>query len=76
MALQKIDGNGNVLSYTTLEMPPEGFRAPLTMALVELDRGAVVLCLASSDVDSEPTIGDSVEVATDSANLFRFRLLH
>lgn len=73
--MQKIDGNGTILSYTTLEMPPEGFKAPLTMALVELNQGAVVLCLASSNDDSEPAIGDSVEVATDSANLFRFRLL-
>ena len=75
MVKQKVDGEGTILSHTTLEMPPEGFTSPLTMALVELDQGAVVLCLAGSKDDSKPEIGDPVEVTPDSSNQFRFRLL-
>jgi len=76
MAREKVGSRGTILSHTTLQQPPEGFTPPLTMALVELDKGAVVLCLAASNDDSGPEIGDSVDIATDSANLFRFRLLH
>lgn len=39
-----IDGYGEVVSFTTLHSPPEGFRAPLHIALVALDGGARLFC--------------------------------
>jgi hypothetical protein len=35
---------GEVVSFTTLHSPPEGFRAPLHIALVELEGGARLFC--------------------------------
>ncbi len=39
-----IEGYGEVVSFTTLYSPPEGFRSPLHLALVALDRGASLFC--------------------------------
>jgi len=39
-----IDGYGEVVSFTTLHSPPEGFRSPLHLALVALDGGARLFC--------------------------------
>jgi hypothetical protein len=39
-----IDGFGEVVSFTTLHSPPEGFRSPLHIALVALDGGARLFC--------------------------------
>jgi hypothetical protein len=35
---------GEVVSFTTLHAPPEGFRSPLHIALVELEGGARLFC--------------------------------
>src|SRR5207253_541895 len=35
---------GEVVSFTTLHSPPEGFRAPLHLALVQLEGGARLFC--------------------------------
>ncbi len=35
---------GEVVSFTTLHSPPEGFKAPLHIALIELDGGARLFC--------------------------------
>ena len=35
---------GEVVSFTTLHSPPEGFRAPLHIAIVELEGGARLFC--------------------------------
>ena len=51
---------GEVVSFTTLHAPPEGFRAPLHIALVELDGGARVFC--HSDDTSGIKIGSSVSI--------------
>jgi uncharacterized OB-fold protein len=67
----ELDGRGSVVSFTTLQMPPEGFTPPLTMALVELEHGAVILCLAKDQSDS-PKIGDDVNLTMDSENRFVF----
>jgi len=37
-------GYGDVMSFTTLHSPPEGFRSPLHIALVELPGGARIFC--------------------------------
>jgi DUF35 OB-fold domain, acyl-CoA-associated/Rubredoxin-like zinc ribbon domain (DUF35_N) len=51
---------GEVVSYTTLHSPPEGFRAPLHIALVALEDGARVFC-HSTDT-SGIKIGSSVVI--------------
>ena len=39
-----VPATGEIVSFTTLHSPPEGFRAPLHIALVELDGGARLFC--------------------------------
>ena len=39
-----LPGIGEVVSFTTLHSPPEGFRSPLHIALVELEEGARFVC--------------------------------
>lgn len=39
-----VPNTGEVVSFTTLHSPPEGFRSPLHIALVELDGGARLFC--------------------------------
>jgi len=39
-----VPGVGEVISFTTLHSPPEGFRSPLHIALVELQGGARFVC--------------------------------
>lgn len=40
-----VDGNGKILSWTTVHVTPEGIPSPRTVALVGLECGAAVLCL-------------------------------
>ena len=65
---------GTVQSYTTLQMPPEGFEAPLSMALVELEHGALILCLASKHTEKQVNIGDSVKIELDTEGRFCYRI--
>ena len=39
-----VPGVGEIVSFTTLHSPPEGFKAPLHIALIELDGGARLFC--------------------------------
>ncbi|MHA1943295.1 MAG: Zn-ribbon domain-containing OB-fold protein, partial [Candidatus Thorarchaeota archaeon] len=69
----ELDGQGTVVSFTTLQMPPEGFEPPLTMALVELEHGAVVLCLAKYTNEAAIEIGDPVSLSFDSEMRLQFQ---
>jgi uncharacterized OB-fold protein len=69
----ELSNRGIVQSYTTLQMPPEGFKAPLPMALVELEHGALILCLASQQSATPIDIGDAVEIEIDSDERFCYR---
>ena len=64
---------GILLSYTILEMPPEGFQPPVILGLVELD-GAVVLCLGEQELIDTLEIGSGVYVQIDSEERFIFTL--
>ncbi|MHA2432403.1 MAG: Zn-ribbon domain-containing OB-fold protein [Candidatus Thorarchaeota archaeon] len=75
MAPVSLDGHGSVLSYTILQMPPNGFEHPLLMALVELEHGAVVLCLGREIDMKDIAIGSSVEVERLSDGRLSFALL-
>ncbi len=72
METLELEGRGTVASFTTLQMPPEGFKPPLTMALVELEHGPVVLCLAK-DRSASVNLGDQVNLFLDSENRFLFQ---
>ena len=64
---------GEVLSFTTLQMPPEGFTPPLVMALVRLERDATVLCLLEEGVEPpDLEVGVEVELSTDREGRLRF----
>jgi hypothetical protein len=39
-----LPGLGEIVTFTTLHSPPEGFRSPLHIAIVELDGGARFVC--------------------------------
>ena len=45
---------GEVVSFTTLHSPPEGFRAPLHLALVELEGGARLFCHGTATDERKP----------------------
>jgi len=66
----EISNHGVVQSYTTLQMPPEGFKAPLAMALVELEHRAFILCLTKDQSEPSVNIGDKVEIEVDSEGRF------
>jgi len=44
MAPTAVAGVGAVVAFTTLHSPPAGFRSPLHIAIVELERGARFVC--------------------------------
>jgi uncharacterized OB-fold protein len=54
-------------------MPPDGFQAPLSMTLVELEQGALILCLAIDQTKAAVSIGDSVSIELDAEGRFRYR---
>lgn len=39
-----VPGVGEIVSFTTLHSPPEGYRSPLHIAIVELEGGARFVC--------------------------------
>ncbi len=74
MHLVLLRGEGEVLSFTTLRSPPEGFAAPLHLALVLIDNAAIVLCHADSATAARVNIGDHVLVRLDETGLFHYSL--
>jgi hypothetical protein len=44
MSPTTVAGVGEIVSFTTLHVPPEGFRSPLHIALVQLEGGARFVC--------------------------------
>ena len=68
----RLSNVGSVISYTDLLKPPEGFIPPLKIALVELEFGAVVLCLHDRRNDEEIEIGQKVELSFDDKERFLF----
>ena len=75
MVSLELKGQGTVVSFTALQMPPEGFNPPLIMALIELEHKAVVLCLAREKDASMPKIGDHVEISLDPEDRFLFHVV-
>jgi len=75
METLELPPRGVIQSHTTLRMPPEGFKAPLSMALVELEQGALILCLGSEQSSLPINIGDTVDIELDSQERFCFRVV-
>jgi hypothetical protein len=44
MVPEFLPGVGEIVTFTSLHSPPEGFRSPLHIAIVELDGGARFVC--------------------------------
>lgn len=71
MTPASLPGVGEIVSFTTLHSPPEGFRSPLHIALVRLDGGARFVC-HGADVRGLK-IGSSVAIeAIDSVYYFSY----
>ena len=69
MEPHRISAVGDVVSFTTLHSPPEGFRAPLHLALVQLEGGARLFCHGAATDGVK--IGSHVSVeAVDSVFYF------
>ena len=64
---------GILLSYTILQMPPEGFQPPVILGLVELD-GPSILCIGEKETMDRLEIGAEVAVHLDSEERFIFSL--
>lgn len=56
----ELESRGNILTYTILYAVPEGFNAPLNLVMVELEKGAKLLCRYRGD--SVPEIGMDVNL--------------
>jgi hypothetical protein len=64
-----VAGIGEIVSFTTLHAPPEGFRSPLHIALVALEGGARFVCHGAETRGLK--IGSSVAIeAVDSVYYF------
>jgi len=47
---------GKVLSYTRLQVPPEGFNAPLDIVMVEIDTGPKLVCWTDSSLEVDQRV--------------------
>ena len=70
----ELGNRGVVLSYTVLELPPEGFESPLLLVLVEIENGAVVLALGDKTDIADIQLGSNVEIHLDEEERFHLRL--
>jgi len=66
----QLKNEGTILSYTLSQMPPEGFKSPLLLALVQLEQSAVVLCLGDLSDSVSLEIGMEVFVKEDGEGRF------
>jgi hypothetical protein len=71
MAPTTVPGAGVIVSFTTLHSPPEGFRSPLHIALVELEGGARFVCHGAVPETRGLKIGAAVAIeAIDNVYYF------
>ncbi|MFW9888672.1 MAG: OB-fold domain-containing protein [Candidatus Thorarchaeota archaeon] len=65
-----LDNRGIVLSYTILETSTKGFDPPVLLAMVELDKGAVILALADKSEIRNVKIDTPVLIHFDDEERF------
>lgn len=73
MTSLSLDNRGVIVSYTTLNVPPEEFSSPVRLALVKLEKDVIILSLADSN--DIVHIDSKVEIMVDNENRFRYRVL-
>jgi uncharacterized OB-fold protein len=66
----QLSNQGVILSYTILEMPTQGFIPPVMLALVKLDKGAVILALADKNEIEKVKIDTIVLLQQDDEGRF------
>ena len=66
----QLKNEGTILSHTISQMPPEGFKSPLVLALVQLEQSAIVLCLGNHAGSVPLEIGMAVSVKEDKEGRF------
>lgn len=62
----QLKNSGRIVSYTTINMPPEGFASPVQIALVELERKVLVLCMNNKTLGLALEIGKYVNLSLDA----------
>jgi uncharacterized OB-fold protein len=70
-----LQSEGIILSFTSLQRPPEGFDPPVVLALVELVDGGSILCLGSKDEIDNIAIEKRVSISKDFQGRYIFSLL-
>ncbi|MFC1744462.1 Zn-ribbon domain-containing OB-fold protein [Candidatus Riflebacteria bacterium] len=71
----EISCRGIILTFTTLNVPPKGFKGPIIMALVKLEEGEVVFCKYNEKEENKLKIGAKVAIEVDTCGLYQFKLL-
>ena len=69
-----IEPTGEVVSFTSLERPPEGFDPPVVLALVQVKEGATILCIGNQSELEGTKIGSRVTISMDSFERFIYSL--
>ncbi|MFW9849183.1 MAG: Zn-ribbon domain-containing OB-fold protein [Candidatus Thorarchaeota archaeon] len=70
-----LQSEGTIVSFTSLQSPPEGFDPPVVLALVELPQNATVLCLGSKEEEERAKIDSRVSLSKDSLGRFIFHIV-
>ena len=60
MIKTEFEGKGIVLTHTTLYAVPEGFQAPIKLAMIEIEDGTNLICGYEGKEDLD--IGDKVKI--------------
>jgi uncharacterized OB-fold protein len=74
MDLLDLSNQGIILSYTLHHIPPDGFEAPLLLALVKLENNAVVLCNGDISDASRIKIDQTVSLGIDELGRLKLSL--
>ena len=59
----ELSNKGKIVTYTTVNIPPDSSQTPLRLILVELEKSALVLCNSHEAESSTLVIGHEVEIA-------------
>ena len=71
-----LSGEGNILTYTTIRVPPLGFeeQVPYDIAVIQLDEGINLTAQICTQGEERPKIGDKVSFVDKEGGAYRFRL--
>ena len=65
-----LEPRGEIVSFTALQRPPEGFDPPVVLALVQLDAGPTILSLGKKEELDQTRIGSRVMISRDASDRF------